>query len=406
MGSRVQLDVEGYLGEVLSLVKPLPDDELVTLEQARGRTLAAPVIARCTIPPFANSAMDGFAVRAAEVVPGEPMAVVAEVLAGSPRDPDLPTGACVRIMTGAPVPSAADTVVPLEDVTTLPDGRIRVDAVVQRGRNVRRAGEDVRAGEVVLDAGIRLDATSLSAAAACGVDAVRCVRYPQVGVVATGDELVPPGGELRRGQIYESNATFLQAAIVRDGGCPVTVTRVPDDEAALARVLDDLAARCDLIVVSGGVSVGDADVTRLVLESHGAQFRHVRMQPGKPQGWARWGDHGVPVLALPGNPLSAAISYEVFVSAVLDRLCDRPNPGWTTAVAAHAWTSPAGRRQFIPVTIDVDAGGRQLVRPSHQRGSASHMVTSLARAHALASVGENVTQVEVGDLVTIRRFRV
>lgn len=401
---RTVLTVEQYLAEVLALITPSAATEAVGLREASGRTLAEPVFARGDVPAFANSAMDGFAIRAEDAAVGAELSVVGDVFAGSGADPLLGRGEAIRIMTGAPVPTAADTVVPVEDITALSPDRIRLDADVRRGQHVRGAGEDVRAGDEVLTAGTVLGARSLAAAAAAGAGTLTCVRRPWVGVIATGDELVAPGRPLRRGQIYESNATFLGAALARDGATPLVAGAVEDTAEALASALDTLAARCDLIVVSGGVSVGDADVTRIVLEAAGAQFRHVRMQPGKPQGWARWGERGVPVICLPGNPLSASVSYELFVSAALDRLVDRPHRGWSTAVAGEGWASPAGRRQIVPVLLDVDADGRQIVKPAHRRGSASHMVTSLVAADALAAVGEDVTQVSPGDPLTIRRL--
>ena len=401
--TRTILSVEEYLAEVLALVRPLPDTEAVPIREASGRTLAEPVLARGDVPAFANSAMDGYAVRAADLVPGVVLHVAGEVLAGSGADPAFGPGECVRIMTGAPLPSRADAVVPVEQTTPV-EGGVRIDEVVEVGRHVRRAGEDVRAGDVVLEAGVRLGARELSAAAAAGAGRVVCVRRPVVGVIATGDELVAPGQPLERGQIYESIATFLGAAIARDGAEAVVLDAVRDTPADFAAALDDLAERCDVIVVSGGVSVGDADVTRIVLEAAGANFRHVRMQPGKPQGWARWGDSRTPVVGVPGNPLSAAVSYEVFVAPLIDRLHDRPTPGWSVAAVTQGWTGPAGRRQVIPVLLDVDESGRQVVKPAHRRGSASHMVTSLAAANALASVAEDVTSVEPGDLVAVRRL--
>lgn len=401
--TRTVLSVEQYLAEVLALVRPLSESERVPVREASGRTLAEPVLARGDVPAFANSAMDGFAVRSADLVPGVVLHVAAEVLAGSGEDP--PFGRCmaVRIMTGAPLPSQADAVVPVEQTTAV-EGGVRIDQVVERGRHVRGAGEDVLAGDVVLEAGVRLGARELSAAAAAGAATVVCVRRPVIGVVATGDELVAPGQPLERGQIYESNATFLGAAIARDGGVAIVADAVRDTPEDFSAALDELAAQCDVIVVSGGVSVGDADVTRIVLEAAGASFRHVRMQPGKPQGWARWGAGRVPVIGLPGNPLSAAVSYEVFVAPLIDRLHDRPTPGWSVAIVTQGWSGPAGRRQIIPVFLDVDEVGRQVVKPAHRRGSASHMVTSLAAANALAAVAEDDTEVQPGDLVAVRRL--
>lgn len=401
--TRTILSVEEYLAEVLALVRPLPEVETVAIREASGRTLAEPVLARGDVPAFANSAMDGYAVRAADLAPGVVLHVQAEVLAGSGADPVFGGCACVRIMTGAPLPSRADAVVPVEQTTPV-EGGVRIDEIVEVGRHVRRAGEDVRAGDVVLEAGVRLGARELSAAAAAGAGRVVCVRRPVVGVIATGDELVAPGQPLERGQIYESNATFLGAAIARDGGVAVVADAVRDTPADFAAALDSLAEQCDVIVVSGGVSVGDADVTRIVLEAAGANFRHVRMQPGKPQGWARWGASGTPVVGVPGNPLSAAVSYEVFVGPLVDRLHDRPTPGWSVAMATQGWTGPSARRQIIPVLLDVDESGRQVVKPAHRRGSASHMVTSLAAANALAAVPEGTASVVPGDLVAVRRL--
>lgn len=401
--ARSVLSVEQYLAEVLALVRPLPDIERVPVREASGRTLAEPVLARGDVPAFANSAMDGYAVRTADLAPGVMLHVAGEVLAGSAEDPVFGPCACVRIMTGAPLPSGADAVVPVEQTTPV-EGGVRIDEVVVPGRHVRRAGEDLRAGDVVLEAGVRLGPRELSAAAAAGVPRLVCARRPVIGVVATGDELVAAGEPLARGQIHESNGTFLAAAIERDGGVPIVVDAVADAPEAFAAALDQLADECDVIVVSGGVSVGDADVTRIVLESAGASFRHVRMQPGKPQGWARWGATRTAVVALPGNPLSAAVSYEMFVVPLIDRLHDRPTPGWSVAQVVQGWSGPQGRRQLIPVLLDVDETGRQLVKPAHRRGSASHMVTSLAAANALASVSEDVSSVAPGDLVAVRRL--
>ncbi len=402
--SRVRLSVEQYEAEISALVDPLEDVVDLEVRAAAGHTLARPVRARTDIPAFTNSAMDGYAVRAREAGTGAILEVVAEVLAGSGADPAFGPGSCVRIMTGAPVPTAADAVVPIEQATTLSPTTIRVDTPVAVGRHVRRAGEDVRDGDLVVGEGVRLDARSLSAVAAAGVDTVRCVRAPVVGVVSTGDELVAPGGTLERGQIFESNATFLTAAVERDGGQAVVGARVPDQPAALRATLDRQAETCDLILVSGGVSVGDADVTRLVLEAEGATFRHVAMQPGKPQGWALWGARRVPVIGLPGNPLSALVSYEMFVAPALARMQGRSTPGWTVARTTAAWSSPGGRRQIVPVVLDVDPDGYQIARPAHRRGSASHMVTATVEAQALGAVAEDVTTVQVGDIIAVRRL--
>ncbi len=401
---RELLTLEQYRDEVLALVSPLPS-ETVSLDDALGRVLREDVRSRGDVPAFANSAMDGYALRWSELdaLPAT-LRVVGDVAAGSGDDPALPAGACVRIMTGAPVPTAADSVVQVE----LTDEGTETVTIHERprqgqGAHVRQAGEDLAAGDLVLAAGTMLTARELSAIAAAGHAEVVVGRRPTIGLAATGDELVPPGGDLGRGQIYESNATHLAATITTHGGRPVRRGTIPDEIGAFVAAMDALCTDADLVVLTGGVSVGAYDVARIALGRHaGATFRHVRMQPGKPQGWARWRGR-TPVLALPGNPVSAALSFEVFGRPLLDRLLGRlTRPGPSVAVAGAPWHSPGGRRQLLPVALTTDAEGRLVATPAHRRGSASHMVTSLAGADAIAFVAEDVEQVAAGDLVEIR----
>lgn len=403
--ARTLLTVEEYLAELvdnlLAGADSLVETEEVPLREALGRVLAEPVRAAGDVPAFANSGMDGYAVRQADLesLPAT-LEVVADVPAGSAADPALEAGQCVRIMTGAPLPSDADTVVPVE----LTDGGARTVTITEareHGQHVRGAGEDVRAGDVVATAGTTITGRVLGSLAASGTGTVTVRRRPVVSVAATGDELVPPGGRLERGQIFESNGTHLAATLTELGvqvRPPVVLT---DDTEAFARQLDEIADGADLVLLTGGVSVGDFDVSRIVLERSGGVFRHVRMQPGKPQGWARW--RGVPVLAFPGNPMSTAVSFECFGRPLLDRMLGRDAPtGPTTAVAGTGWRSPAGRKQLVPVNLDSDDTGRLVATPSHRRGSASHMVTALAGAQALAVVPESTEVVEPGALLEIR----
>ena len=403
---RIKLTVEQYLEEVLGLVEPLGDVFMEPFTRAAGRTLAEPVTSRGPVPAFANSAMDGFAVHAADLVPGAVLREVADVPAGSSDDPAVGGGECARIMTGAPVPTATDTVIQRELVTELPEGRILNEQVVPAGSHVRHPGEDLAPGDAVLQPGRILDARALSLVAACGQDEVAVVRRPVVNVASTGDELTAPGHDLGRGQIYESNSTFLAEAARRDGAEVLSTAVLPDDPDAFAAGLDALARHADLVVLSGGVSVGDYDVVRIVLAERAErlELRHVHLQPGKPQAWALWRtERGlVPVLALPGNPLSAAISYELFVRPVIGKLLGQGPRRDEAAVAAEGWRSPAGRRQVVPVTVETDAQGVRTMRPAHRRGSASHLVSALALADALAFVGEDVTEVAAGDVLPTR----
>jgi molybdopterin molybdotransferase len=393
------LTVEEYQAELLALVAPDHRTEVVPLSEAAGRVLAADLTSTVSIPVFDNSAMDGYAVRFADVaeVPAR-LRVVAEVPAGSAANPSAGPGECVGIMTGAALPGFADTVVPVEDTdggTTVVTVRARP---ARKGAFVRPAGDDVAAGHRVLVAGTRLGPAQLGVAAGVGATEVRVRPRPVVAVCATGDELVVDGSPLQRGQIYESNSVVLAAAVARDGGEPRRADPVRDSPEALAAWLGSV--RADLVVLTGGASVGAYDVVRDVLQGAGGRFRTVRVQPGKPQGWAMW--DGIPVVALPGNPLSASLSYEVFVRPMLERVLGLPAQPWVTAVAAASWATPVGRRQLLPVRLAGDGQGRLTAVPAHPRGSASHTLTSLAEADGYAAVPEDVPAVAPGDLLSVR----
>ena len=399
------VSVEEYLAELLRLVAPDPRSEELPVAAALGRVLAAPVTSAVPIPVFDNSAMDGYAVRFAEVaeVPVR-LRVVADVPAGSAADPAALPGECVRIMTGAPLPSFADTVVPLEETdggTTVVEVR-RVPSSL--GRHVRRAGEDVAAGATIALPGDGLTPARLAAIAAVGATRVRVRVRPVVAVAATGDELVTDGSPLRRGQIHESNSVALAASLARDGATPLPGGPIPDRPDELAAWLDGVAPRADLVVLTGGASVGDRDVVREVLTGAGGTFRALRLQPGKPQGWAVWAG-GTPVVALPGNPVSALLSYEVLVRPLLDRILGRTAAPGATVAAEVGWASPPGRRQLVPVVVAFGPDGRLRARPSHARGSASHLPTALATADGYAIVPEEVTDVRPGDLLGLRWLR-
>lgn len=398
----MRLSAAEYLQELLALVSPSPHTEQVSLEDALGRALAADVAAAVPNPAFTNSAMDGYAVRAAdlETLPVR-LRIVADVPAGSGANPALGSGECARIMTGAPLPSAADTVVPVEDT----DGGIEWVEIraAEPGRHIRRTGEDYPAGQIVATAGHRITPGILGAIAAAGATSVTVRQLPTVAVCATGDELVADGRELSRGQLYDSNSHVLATALRRDGARVVRGGPVPDRPDALAAWLDREAPAADLIVVTGGASVGAYDVVRDVLSERAAGvFRHVRVQPGKPQGWARWA--GTPVIALPGNPLSASLCYEFFVRPVVERLLQVTGPAELTAVAASDWGCPPGRMQLLPVRLSPSHDGRLLATPVHSRGSASHLTSALGGADAFGIVAEDVDRVTAGDLLRVRLF--
>ena len=395
------LTVEDHRARVLDAVTLLPV-ETVRLADAAARTLAAPVRTAHDLPGFDNSSMDGFAVHVADVEGADAenpvtLRVVADLPAGSSDDPSFGAGEAVRIMTGAPVPTDADAIVPFEDTAGgLADslGTVEVRrAPAASGAFIRRRGGDTRAGEVVLSAGERLGPFALAAAAAAGVAELEVHRRPRVAVVSTGSELVVPGVVPGRGQTPDSNSTLL-AALVAETGAEVTVTSSLQDDANAIHALLDHAADVDVIVFSGGVSAGAYEPVRQALEGRIA-FEKVAMQPGKPQAFGAL-DDGRLVFGLPGNPVSVAVSFEVFVRPALLALQGRTVIDRRIArlTASETWTTPPGRRQYLPAAIDLVAG---TVRPATAGGSGSHLAASLARAEAFAIIPAEVSTVSVGD---------
>ncbi len=393
------ITVDEHRDRILQAVRLL-EAVTVPVDAAAGRTLREPVRAAVDLPLFDNSAMDGFAVRFADVAAASvdrPVAldVVADLPAGSGEDPALAAGQAARIMTGAPLPGDADTVVPFEDTRGgLADslGRIEVIAPPARpGAHVRRRGEECRTGDEILPAGTALGARQLAAAAAAGVSTVVVSRLPRVAVVSTGDELRPPGSTYAHGQIPESNGTLLQG-LCREADAEVVLrTVVGDDGESLRRALAEASALgADVVITSGGVSAGAYEPVKNVAPM---RFDKVAMQPGKPQGFGA----GDPLLfGLPGNPVSVAVSFEVFVRPALLAMQGRTQ--WRRRMlslpALVGWRTPPARRQYLPVVVEGDG-----VRPASSGGS--HLAASLGRADAYAVVPAEVEAVAAGDLVDV-----
>ncbi|WP_100811866.1 MULTISPECIES: gephyrin-like molybdotransferase Glp [unclassified Microbacterium] len=402
--------VEEHLAQILAAAHPLDTVE-VPLAAAAGHTLAAPVLARVDIPVFDNSAMDGFAVRFSDVESATADApvtlrVVADLPAGTELDPALAEGETARIMTGSPLPTAADTVVPFEDTAGGLDDSLERTVVLAApralGAHVRRRGGDARAGDEIVPAGAVLGALQLAAAAAAGIAHVTVTRRPRVVVLSTGTELAEPGTALRRGQIPESNSVLLSELAREAGADVVHVGSVGDDEAEFRAVLAS-AVGADVVITSGGVSAGAYEVVKNALGSDTAiSFVKVAMQPGKPQGFGTL-PGGALFFGLPGNPVSSAVSFETFVRPALLALQGRTtiHRPLLRLPAAQGWTTPPGRRQYLPAAIDRTDPARWTVRPATAGGSGSHLAGGLARAEAYAVVGAELSRVEPGDPVDV-----
>lgn len=393
--------VDDYLDEILAAITPLPPREL-SLAEAYGAVLARDVTAQWALPAFDNSAMDGYAVRAGDVA-GAPVTlpVDGEIAAGDTGARELAPGTCIRIMTGAAMPAGADAVVPVE-LTDAGTQRVEIREAVGAGAAVRVRGGDAAPGDLLLAEGTRIGAVQLGLLAAAGRAAVPARPRPRVTVISTGDELIEPGQPLVAGQIWESNSVMLAAA-ARQAGC--TVTRYPvvrDTADAVLAAVQDAMAGADLLVTSGGVSMGaEHDVVKAALSKLGTvRFRRVAMQPGMPQGFGLVGD-GVPILTLPGNPVSAYVSFQLFVVPALDafQALHPKRMARRTAVLTAPARSPADKRSFLRGILDQRAG--QVAQVTPVAGQASHQLASLALANVLIIVPEAVTALDAGAVVDV-----
>ncbi|MFF9508187.1 gephyrin-like molybdotransferase Glp [Streptomyces sp. NPDC014724] len=428
MSSSTIWSVDEHLEDILGAVRPLEPIEL-QLHDAQGCVLVEDVVVEIALPPFDNSSMDGYAVRVADVEGADEefpavLTVIGDVAAGSdglPGDRSVGPGEAARIMTGAPLPAGAEAVVPVEwtdggtgggpadtmrahrDAPEGAGGEVRVHRPVEAGAHVRARGSDVKPGDLALSAGSVIGPPQIGLLAAIGRSTVKVRPRPRVVVISTGSELVQPGEELAGGQIYDSNSFALTAAARDAGAIAYRVGAVTDDADTLRATIEDQLIRADIVVTTGGVSVGAYDVVKEALSSvgdedepgSGIDFRKLAMQPGKPQGFGSIGPEHTPLLALPGNPVSSYVSFELFVRPAIRTLMGLQDVNRPTTRAAlntdKALSSPAGRRQFLRGTYDAEAG---TVTPVG--GSGSHLIAALAQADALIVLPEDVTSAEPG----------
>ncbi|MFB7502418.1 molybdotransferase-like divisome protein Glp [Streptomyces broussonetiae] len=420
--------VDEHLEDILSTVRPLEPIELQLLD-AQGCVLVEDVTVPVSLPPFDNSSMDGYAVRVADVEgAGEEfpavLDVVGDVAAGTADLVHVGPGQAARIMTGAPLPPGAEAVVPVEwtdgglgegPVSGMrarslapegAEGQVRVHRPVEARAHVRDKGSDVKAGDRALEAGTILGPPQIALLAAIGRGTVRVRPRPRVVVLSTGSELVQPGEELAGGQIYDSNSFALTAAARDAGAIAYRVGAVADDTDTLRSAIEDQLVRADLLVTTGGVSVGAYDVVKEALSyagdedeaGGGVEFRKLAMQPGKPQGFGSIGPDHTPLLALPGNPVSSYVSFELFVRPAIRTLMgltDVHRPRTRARLEADkALRSPKGRRQFLRGAY---ADGEVTL----VGGTGSHLIAALAHADALIVVPEDVESVEPGAEVEV-----
>jgi len=405
----VLASVDDYREGILAGLEPL-DPITLPLADSHGCVLAEDVVAQWPLPSFDNSSMDGYAVIASDVSAAAEtspvtLTVIDDVPAGSRADVALRPGCAVRIMTGAPIPSGTDCIVPVE-VTDAGTDSVEIRERVAAGSYIRRAGEDVIVGDVVVRAGTLLSSRQLAVIAAVGKGHVVVYPRPRVAVLSTGSELVEPGTPLSKGMISDSNSFLLVSAANEAGAQAYRVPPVPDDAEAFSAAISDQLHRADLILTSGGVSMGAYDTVKEVFSSYGTvEFTKVAMHPGMPQGHGVVGesdDERIPVITLPGNPVSSYISFQNFVRPAINKLrglgsTDRPR---LATEVTKPLDSPQSKRQF--------ARGRFLddgrVEPVGG-GQGSHVIGGLAQADCLIVIPEGVGHVNAGDTVDVVDLR-
>ena len=400
------ISVDEYLHKVLDGIEPLPE-----LEQPLIESLGLPVCRQITssmdVPSFDNSSMDGYAVRredlegASEGAPVQ-LPVVGESAAGQSKILGMSGGSAVRIMTGAPVPQGADAVVPVE-WTDGGSASVRINRQPDAGQHIRRRGDDLAVGEVLLEEGALLGPRQVGLLAGVGLARVPTRPRPRVVVISTGAELREPGGRLSHDTIYDSNSFMLAAAVRAAGGIAYRVGIVSDDPTEFADALSDQLVRADLVITSGGVSKGAYDVVKEVLSQTGTVwFGGLRMQPGKPQGFGVVGEDRTPIFALPGNPVSSYVSFQVFVLPALRKMMGRTpleRPRVRMEIG-EGFRSPAGREQYVRARVHAGSHG-QGAMVSPVGGHGSHLLGDLSASDALVVVPAETEVVEAGSLVDV-----
>ena len=408
------LSVEDAFARVMASFGPLEPLETPVLDSL-GQVLAQDITSPLALPPLANSGMDGYALRGDDIAGASPdsprnLRVIGIVAAGQMPDRAVAAGTAVRIMTGAPVPEGADTVVPFEETDEVqrklegkPMDEVAIFAQLSKGVNVRPAGEDVSLGELVLEAGTLIRPAEVGVIASLGLDRVRVIRRPVVSVLATGDELEPTGTNLTGGKIYDSNSFSVAASVVASGGVPRLLGIARDNLEDLNQKLAGTAGS-DMVITSAGVSKGDYDIVKEVLNQRGSMnFWSVRMRPAKPLAFGYLsGDGGknIPLLGLPGNPVSAMVAFEMFARPAIRAMLGRPNlsrPSVDGVLTAPIFNYD-GRRVYARVEVEL-RDGVYYASPTGPQGS--NILTSMSRANGLAICPEDLPSKNAGETVRI-----
>jgi molybdopterin molybdotransferase len=401
------LPVPDLVERIVASVSPLPDFPQPLMD-ALGLAVAEDVHAPISLPSFDNSSMDGYAVVRDDVLTATPeqpvhLPVVGEIGAGRADLVALSPGTAVKIMTGAPVPRGCDAVVPYE-WTDRGVAQVRITQVPSAGQHIRTRGDDVEEGDLLIEHGTVLGPRHLGLLAAVGRSTVRCRPRPRVVVISTGSELREPGAPLGHDSIYDGNSFLLAAAARTAGAIAYRVGIVPDDPRTFTDALSDQLVRADLVVTSGGVSQGDFDVVKEALGQLGTVwFGGVAMQPGKPQGFGTVGDDATPIFTLPGNPVSAYVSFETFVLPAIRRMMGKLPYSRPPARArlTHGIASPEGKQQMVRGAYATDRGG-PFVSPVGGHGS--HLIGDLATSNALIVVPPEVTALDAGAMVQVLKL--
>lgn len=396
-GALMTLEEAG--SRVAALVAPVAGTQVVTLAQADGRVLAEDVVAPLDLPPFANSAVDGYAVRFADLaIAGETrLPVAGRVAAGADAGGVTTRGVAIRVFTGAPMPPDADTVFMQEDVAL--DGGVAVlPAGLAAGANARPAGEDIARGTVAAKAGQRLRPQDLALLSALGLTEVTVRRRPRVAVFSTGDELTEPGMPLAPAAIYDANRALLRAMVARAGAEVVDLGILRDERDSLARRLADAAGSCDLVLTSGGVSTGEEDHVKAAVEQAGElAFWRIGIKPGRPVALGRVG--ATPFIGLPGNPVAVFVTFAFVARAMIARLAgsEQARPVALPVRLGFSYRKKQGRREYVRVSLEPAADGVMIARKHPQDGAG--VLTSLTRTDGLVELAEELTVIGEGTVV-------